>query len=365
MKSIVLCSLSLSVCLVGQSDETAGEELWNESAKELSASFGVGYKQNVLYSEIAPKDSKFSYANFDGYAKGELVGLGAAWSLMGSGDVRHFTDVDNVPDETFIIALGKFSKSVGLFSELTAGTRYLYISQAFDATFDILDERTAVLRAQEPELFLEWRSLLWEFEYAFNVSSARMYFKDSANDFETDSLEFELNYELTEKSLITLTLEGSERAYTDLEARSAVGLPISDSLREMDILSVELEWERRFSLANWVGDYGIEIEFSERRDPAFGYYDRDRKKVGLEWALKSHAWSFDLDVGYSESDYLVQIVEDGDLRSSESWISSLQIERRLNEAWSAFINLDLEVEDSNETFFSYDSNSILFGFRLQ
>ncbi len=365
MKSTVLCSLFLSAFLVGYSEEVASGDLWNESKMELSASFGAGYKQNVLYSEIAPKDSKFSYLNLDGYAKGELVGLGAAWSLMASGDLRHFTDVDNVPDETFIIALGKFSKSVGLFSELTAGTRYLYISQAFDASFDILDERTAILRAQEPELFLEWSSLLWEFEYAFSASSARMYFKDGRSDFETDSLEFELNYELSEKSLITLTIEGSDRAYTDLEARSAVGRPIIGSSREMEMLSAELEWERSFNLANWAGDYGMEIEFSERRDPAFGYYNRDRTKVGLEWALKSHTWSLGLDIGFSESDYLVQIVEDGDLRRSDSWIYSLQIERRLNEAWSAFLNLDLEIEDSNETFFSYDSNSILFGIKLR
>ncbi|MEM9160040.1 MAG: hypothetical protein AAGB46_13425 [Verrucomicrobiota bacterium] len=352
-------------CWAVGADEAFEDARWNEASRDFSASLGIGYKENVLYSEVLPQDSMFSYADLEGMAKGEMFNLGAEWTLMGLGEFRHYNDIDGVPDETFGLVLGEFSKSIGLFGEAGLGVQYLYVNQAFDATFDIVEERRAILKVQEPELYAKWRSLFWEFEYTVKISTSRMYFSDRTDDYETDSLEFELDYELGERDVLILTLEGLRRNYVERLARIQTGETVAGFRRKMDSISAELEWERSYKLGDWSGTIGLEGKLSERRDGFAGYYDRDRRKFGLECEFEHGGWYLSADVAYTESDYLVQVTELGDAVKTEGWVGALNIEKDLNETWAAFLQLDLDKEDSNESLFSYEANSLMLGFTFK
>ena len=56
---------------------------------------------------------------------------------------------------------------------------------------------------------------------------------------------------------------------------------------------------------------------------------------------------------------------DGSLRISDEWIWTVDLERELSDHWGLFLRLKRDQSDSNETFFSYDANSVMLGLRLK
>ena len=55
--------------------------------------------------------------------------------------------------------------------------------------------------------------------------------------------------------------------------------------------------------------------------------------------------------------------EDGDLRSSKEWVLGFEMGRDIWNKWNVFLRADVDRSNSNETFFSYESNSVLLGMR--
>ncbi|MGK0241158.1 MAG: hypothetical protein ACI92G_004650, partial [Candidatus Pelagisphaera sp.] len=48
-------------------------------AGEWSVSAGLGYKENVLFSEILPVDSAFNYLSVEGVMQKDFIESGAEW----------------------------------------------------------------------------------------------------------------------------------------------------------------------------------------------------------------------------------------------------------------------------------------------
>ena len=117
-------------------------------AGEWSASTGIGYRENALYSEILPIDSTFSYLSFEGVTQKNFIASGAEWTSMFLLDNRSYLEMDDLPDETFGMFFSEFGKYVTFDGRLAAGIQYVYLNQAFDASFDILNENRVVLTAQ-------------------------------------------------------------------------------------------------------------------------------------------------------------------------------------------------------------------------
>ena len=112
---------------------------------EWSASAGFGYKENVLFSEILPVDSAFNYVSVEGAVQKEFIASGAEWVSIFLLDNRNYWQVDDLPNETFCMFLSEFGKHVTVDGRLAASFQYVYLNQAFDASFDILDENRIVL----------------------------------------------------------------------------------------------------------------------------------------------------------------------------------------------------------------------------
>jgi len=132
-----------------------------------------------------------------------------------------------------------------------------------------------------------------------------------------------------------------------------------------DQVGIELAYERPFGFLGVMGELELGIDFEARRDRHFGYYDRDSLKYGLEWSGRGERWDFRLDLGYAQRDYLLQTVDSGSLRTSDEWIWTVDLERELSDHWGLFLRLNRDQSDSNETYFSYDTNSVMLGLRLK
>ena len=341
------------------------EDSFKVGAGEWSASTGFGYKGNVLFSEIAPLDSPFIFAGVEGITSHEFIETSAEWTTMLLLDNYHFTKGSDLPDETFGLLLSEYGRYVTIDGRLSSGLQYVYFKQAFDATFDVLDPYQIVLTGQEPKLYVDWKAFFWQFEYQATVGASRMYFKNPTNDYETIDWELALDYLLGEESRVLLAANGHARDYTNRLARTLSGARVNSIVLGEDQVGIELAYERPFGFLGLKGELELGIDFEARRDRHFGYYDRDSLKYGLEWSGGGERWDFRLDLGYAQRDYLFQTVDDGSLRISDEWIWTVDLERELSDHWGLFLRLNRDQSDSNETFFSYDANSVMLGLRLK
>ncbi len=332
---------------------------------EWSASAGFGYKENVLFSEILPVDSAFNYVSVEGAVQKEFIASGAEWVSIFLLDNRNYWQVDDLPNETFGMFLSEFGKHVTVDGRLAASFQYVYLNQAFDASFDILDENRIVLTAEEPGLYFEWASFLWQFKYTAKAGASRMYFADSKDDYETLDWELEFDYMMNKGGRLFLAPNGFIRDYTARVARDLDGFRLEETILGTDEQGIEGGFEQSFRVLGLATEVELEVDFSARRDRHTGYYDRDRLKYGIDLRLAGEKWDFGINASHADSEYLSQLADDGQLRSSKDWVCGFEMAREMGEKWGVFLRADAERSVSNETFFSYESNSILLGMRYR
>ena len=349
---------------VALSGENPEDEI-DVGAGEWSVSAGLGYKENVLFSEILPVDSAFNYLSVEGVMQKDFIESGAEWVSIFLLDNRNYWQVDDLPDETFGMFVSEFGKHMTVDGRLAASFQYVYLNQAFDASFDILDENRIVLTAEEPGLYLEWASFLWQFKYTAKAGASRMYFTDSKDDYETFDWELEFDYMTNEGGRLFLASNGFIRDYTDRVARDLDGSRLEETILGTDQRGIEGGFEQSFRVLGLAAEVELEVDFSSRRDRHTGYYDRDRLKYGIDWSLAGEKWDFGINVSHADSEYLSQLADDGQLRSSKEWVWGFEMAREVGEKWGVFLRADVERSDSNETFFSYESNSVLLGMRYR
>ncbi len=363
MKRVLNFSLAVALGATALGGDT--EDAFKVGAGEWSASAGFGYKENVLFSEIVPVDSSFAYVGLEGIAQRDFLAVDGEWTTMYLLDNRSYLDGGDLSDETFGLLLSEFGRFVTVDGKLTAGVQYIYFNQAFDTTFDIRDVTQVVIRAQEPRLYLEWEGFFWQFEYGASVGGSRMYFKDPEDDYETIDWELEADYVLSGESHLVFAVNGFARDYTDRVARNEEGVRMDGVVLGLDQVGFEVAIEHPVQWAGVVWESELGLDFESRRDRHFGYYDRDRLKYFLDVRASGEVWRLRADLAFSDREYESQIADDGRLRESKDWIWSIDLERDLSESWALFATFASDRSDSNEAFFSYESNSLMLGLRMR
>lgn len=353
--------IAIAGVLVGGASADDAEDSFRVGVGEIAASAGIGYRENALYSEILPIDSSFAYTAVEGALQKDFLATGSEWVTMFLLDNRSYLSRSDLSDETFGMLMSEFGKYATIDGRLALEFQYVYLSQAFDASFDIEEENRVLLRIQEPGLAFKWNSFFWKFEYETTIGASRMYFQDSANDYETIDWELEAAHKIDDRSTFFASVNGYFRDYTDRNARDIDGFRIDETRLGTDRVAFESGYQRTFQLGAFQGEWELEGIFRQRRDRHSGYYDRDRLKLGLDAELKGEKWTFYADLYYAESEYLNQIADDDALRQSDEWVWEIEANRQLNEHWSVFGRINREISDSNESFFSYRTNSILLG----
>ena len=347
--------------LVGGALAEDAEDNIRVGVGEFAASAGIGYRENALFSEILPIDSSFAYTGIEGAVQKDFISSGSEWTTMFLLDNRSYLSRSDLPDETFGMFISEFGNYLTVDGRAALEFQYIYLSQAFDASFDIEEENRVLLRIQEPGLSLKWNSFFWRFEYEATLGASRMYFQDSTNDYETIEWELELAHKIDDQSKFFGSVNGFIRDYTDRNARDIEGFRIADTRLGTDRVALEAGYERSFQLGKLRGEWEFEGIVRQRRDRHSGYYDRDRYKLGLDSKLQGEKWTLYADLYYAKSEYANQVSEDGALRKSDEWVWEIELDRRLNQNWSVFARANREISDSNESFFSYRTNSILLG----
>ncbi|MBK1879595.1 hypothetical protein [Pelagicoccus mobilis] len=343
-----------------------GDDLYSEFSEfstQTSVAAGVGYTENVLLGEVVQLDSAFAYFGLEGVANKSFWGDQFTWSSLAYADVRTYDKLDGVPVHAIYLLQTELESYVGLISKGRVGARYLDLTQVFDATFDELERVDFIVEGSEPEFYVGYESMLGEFEYDIELSAGHMAFKDMSNDYDSFSVEVEFERPLLDALTWKSELEGWRRQYDEKSARSLSGIPLADTLLETEMVGAETGLRFTPIIFDTVNILELTAAYREREDLVTGYYDRSRLSADIEWRTSAWGIDFDLSGTYTEYQYDHQFGDGGDLKASDSWYWELEMERKLSESWSAFLNLSTEEESSNESFASFETRTVLLGIR--
>lgn len=328
---------------------------------EMNLSGGLGYRDNVLLSEIAPESSGYLYTGFDAMSIRSKPEGKDNWLVLFMAENRAFFDVEDFDNETLVFALTHYSRQIESIGKLGAGVEYLYTSQAFDASIDEVETSSVVVKGSQAMFVADWK---FAEQNTLKLGTGKMTFADDSNDFDLTELSFESDFSISDSLEFRLSLKVADRDYVNRFSRDDDGVLIDDSLLSL------LEKRTRLTLveqrALWRGDFvsKLYLDYSTQSSSASRYYDRDRTRLGgsLEWSGED--WSITLGASYQQIDYDVRLGEDGFTRSNDDIRWSFELERRLNKDWSVFLHFDDSEKETNESFSSYGTNSLMVGFRV-
>lgn len=359
--ALVVYSLFAASALVEAADELYSEFSDFETQSSLRA--GVGYTENVLLGESVTVDSPFAYLGLEGVASKPFGGEQYSWNSLAFADLRSFEKLEGVPDHSIVLLQTELEGYVGMIARGRIGARYLNLTQVFDATFDEVERVDFVVKADEPEVFVGYKTIIGEFSYDLEFGLGHMSFVDLSSDYDSLNLDLEVSRELTDSLWWTWELSAWERSYKDRAARDVSGIRISDTTLETEQIGLESGLAYSVEIAGIDHEFELSAAFQDRADLVSGYYDRSRVKAEFEWAFSAGAYDFDFASGYGKYRYGNQLGEDGARKVSESWYWELELERKFTESWSVFLNVSSDEDDSNESFATYDSRTALLGIR--
>lgn len=355
--------LAVVFASVAVSGASGGDDPFSEFSGETSVSLGYGYAENVLYSELAPVDSAFVVANVEAFFERTLFSDFLDWNTMLFLDHRSFQSAEDIPEQTLFLLQTQVEGYAGLYSKWRVGSRYLGLEQAFDATFDELERNRFLVKAKEPELLLGWESFFWRFEYDAELGFSRMSFEQEGSDYDSLNWQVDVDQQITDGLSWESGIFGYDRDYLERSGRDLRGVAIADSRLGMTQIGFEtgLSWLRSTEAA----DHKVSLMLSERdrSDAQVGYYDRKRQSLEFRWQARWDRLSLLVQADYGEYRYENQTGEDGFPEATDSWSWSVELDRKLNERWGAFLWLSGEREDSNASFSSYDSRSVSIGMK--
>lgn len=357
----LLVSFTVLLPFVEAADELYSE--FSEFETQSSVKAGVGYTENVLLGEAMRVDSAFAYFGLEAVAAKPFLGDQYSWNSLVYADVRSFEELEGVPEHSIYLLQTELEGYVGMIAKGRVGARYLNLTQVFDATFDEVDRVDFVVKADEPEFFVGYETIIGEYTYDLELGLGRMTFVDLNSDYDSVNLELEVKRDLTDALRWKSTFSAWERSYRNRFGRDSSGFEISETKLKTEQLAFQtgLRYVADFSGSEHA--FGLVGEVKERSDVVSGYYDRSRYTLEFDWRFSLAGVEMDFTTGYGKYEYENQVGRDELMKTSESIYWELELERDLSDSWSVFLNLSGEDDESNESFSTYETQTALLGIR--
>jgi len=330
---------------------------------EIRFEAGFGYKDNVLLSEIDQRGAPFALARLEGMWLWSPPESASEAMVLAFADTRRFFDFDPLGDETLALLSGRYARAVGP-GKLGASLEHVYVKQAFDASFDIDEPLSQVVKANQPALSLFWESAYRGVDYALEYKTGPTLFSQGGDDYWRHAAELEAETSLSEAWRLEGSLEAGRDAYEEALARDLNGFAVAGLERRGDFLRSELALARAFS---WLGaefDVGVAYRREWRFDAHVGYRDRRKERFSLEGDVERGPWSLQASFRLEEEKYPHREALPGELRRDDDFSARLRVERRLFERYELFLEIESSSKDTNEPLSSYDGGSIAIGARL-
>jgi hypothetical protein len=341
--------------------------LWRESllwVKDITLRAGIGYKDNVLLSPVAPQGSGFFTSGLDVMIF-RLPLNGLAFNLTVTGDdVRYWRDVGGVAGEDSFLASAQVEKYLPKQWRAGLEVKDLYTDQvalalvqtggvsAVVAKGDTLGARPFVRR----DLGTNW----W-IQAGFPVE--REWWQAPLDDAWKYGAQVVLTHTYGQGSQVALTCGGAYVAHDTWLAADAEGTEIPGKKLALWQQTAELKWEHCWDAARrWRSI--TKLGFQHEQDNGGGFYDYYLYNLSEELRFTTQNWEIKATAGVSYYDFPVQPAE-ATSPSPTLCITTLNLalraERRIYKSLKLYGAYEYERALSNQAESQYTVNLVSTG----
>lgn len=344
------------------------EELLRPWDLEVSLEFGGGYRENVLYSSFAPRDSTFLKTGAELLLMKLPLETPSEFFFYGLWEgIRYGRNrVPEAPDEQLVVVQTRWKQPIrGRLSGGLEG-KYTFVDQVYDISFSDLDLTTTVLRLHQPEAggFLEWA---FSEELAVTVRGAfnRPFFDNAEEDYGEPRTEAGIRWDSPRFGRLDASVTLQWRRFGRRLRRDLAGNRLENDPPDRWFRpEINLRWKRTWGEHElWTTQ--TRIRWLRNRDDEEGYYDYDRWRVSQSLTFTWRGWTVDGKVQSTWTDYVNQTnrvdPEEAYARTLVNWEAT--VERPIGDAWALRYSWRSEDNASNRVDEDYRSATHLLSVR--
>lgn len=340
---------------------------------------GVGYSDNILFSDLNQKSSGMLVSGFD-VTFFRLPLDGTQINLFASIDDRRYLDggvvtnlvtgsastnrIDDLRGERVILGLLQVTRDFTPRLQAGLAGQYSYQDQVLDVSVTEADLGTLpvvgnqfLARAEGLARFGRNQRLLGEFEW-----QRQLFEQDEVDDYAEFGPRIGWGWDLPRASTLDLEYEALRRDYDSRNEYDLAGTPVAGTRLEYLTQTVGLEWKQHLDVAQrW--RLLARAGFSDNADSGTGYFDYDRYTASLQLRYRHDPWEVQARGRVSWYRYDVQLSDEdpGERRERLVPQAALRITRTLNRSLRAFADYEFEQAQSNLSYDSYTVNVVSAG----
>lgn len=341
-------------------DDLPGSLFWDATGNLRT---GVGYKDNLLLSDISPEESGF----FRTEAEVMLLRLpldGHEFFFLGYGeDIRYFSG-DEVDSEQVAFGLARYLRQLGQNWKVGTSLQYMFQDQVFDASLTETNRSSVQARGHSfrvtPAARLDMKGRTW---VELEAIAGRQLFAEPLDDYWEPGARLTGGKQYGHKSEVSLSYEITRRRYDVRVPYTASGIPEEGGgdlsyLQQEAALRLRHNWDKA---KRW--QTTSKLSYYHSADNGSGYFDYHRYQVSQQARRQEEKWQVTGQARLSYYDYPVQTVspDDGSLRYRLSLVMELRGEVKLTKHFKVFGQYENESNWANTSYDQYNVNVVCGG----
>lgn len=365
----ITCLLALAASVVGATEVEDATAIPAELMDDLlgtTVSVGlrgsVGFKDNVLLTETDRIESALLRADVDAFVWRPPAALtDIYWALSGS-ETLYVDAPADARHERVWITQGELRYAIGTYFKAGVSVQGYHQDQVLDLSTSGAEAFRARLKVYGvtagPNLRWEIRKPWW-----FEVSAAWKLetYEGVDEDYDEPGTVLRVGRKLGKRHDLSAAWLWRRRGYHDRNAYTIGGRPLPGTTLSTHWNQAELRLVSKWS-ASW--STTLKLAGDQLRDSASGYFDYDHWRADIDLNWRRDPWKIRLSASRGVYDYVIQVAGTGfdpPPREIRQTRAALTAERKITERLSAFAELEIDRNRTNETGGSYRLNTALAG----
>lgn len=318
----------------------------------VRATVGVGYRDNVLSSSVAPESSAFVASSAEAsFIRLSENGTQVIFFLLGE-DTR-FTDAPAVDKEQFFSGSAQFLKPVGSREQFGGRLFYLYQNQVLDVSDSEANLYRVLVEGNGLSFEPYWNHTLgrgWSSQ--LEAFMQRQFYGGTLDDFWEAGGRAGLLYGYGHKSEFSFGYQFRQRLYDTRNQFDRDGVAVPNTSLIYNRHEFAGEWRHYWDPGrHWLTTTKAGVLLN--RDNGSGYFDYDRVLFSQRLRWRNYGWEVGVGGRLGWHFHHHQFVN-GERRKRSYYALDLRTEKRLGKHWLLYTTAGREWNFSNDSLDEYN-----------